>query len=299
MDLSIISVTHNNEQVLPEFLDSLKPYLTENKGNKIEAVIVDNASSDDSMKLLKSEKDLHVIQTDINLGFSKANNVGIIKATGRYLLFLNSDTKFSKEVFPYLITQMDANPKFGAMTCRVLLPDGTDDLNTLRNFPTPRAALCHFLGLNKLFPNNRFFNGYFLTSLDPTKVHSIPACGGSFLLTRREIIEKLGGWDEDYFLYGEDLDLCFRIKKLGYEIIYDPHVSITHYGGVSTGIKKSGEHLSSASKEKRREMADHSVDAMGIFYKKNLAPHNPFYINGLVKLGMISLRILRKISFSA
>lgn len=290
MTLSIITVTYNDEKVINDYLKSLVESEVGKGEIEAEVLIVDNASKDRTVELIKSSP-LRVqltVEKD-NLGFAKANNLALANASGKFVLFLNPDTKFEYGIFNHLLDYFELNPAVGALTCRVLLPDGTDDRNTRRNFPTPSSALRHFLHL----PGS----GYYLSG-DESKEQEIPACGGSFLMVRKQVLDQVGNWDEKFFLYGEDLDLCFRIREAGWKIMYVPQVSIIHYGGVSTGIKKSGSELSTASKEQKRKMAGYSVEAMAHFYRKHLSKNHNSLMNGIVELGFKSLRLLREVQFS-
>lgn len=290
MTLSIITVTYNDEKVIVDFLTSLRESEVEKGGIETEVLLVDNHSSDRTVEIVReSVVEINLTVLDENVGFSAANNVALAKSHGDVVLFLNPDTKFSTGVFKTLLKYLDTHVEVGALTCRVLLPDGADDLNTRRNFPTPWSALKHFLHL----PGG----SYYLTGREDEE-QDIPACGGSFLMVRRQVLDQIGGWDEEFFLYGEDLDLCYRIREAGWKIMYVPTVSITHFGGVSTGIKKSGLELSTASKEQKRKMAGYSVEAMAHFYRKHLSKKHSTIMNLLVEFGFKSLRFLREVQFS-
>lgn len=174
-----------------------------------------------------------------------------------------------------MVEFMDNHKDAGAATCRVEIPSGAIDEASHRGFPTPWNALTHFSGLEKLFPHSRLFAGYTRGWEDVTKIHTVPAIVGAFLLVRREAGEKIGWWDEDYFFYGEDLQFCYDLHKAGYKIYYVPDVKILHFGGVSSGIKKQSQNKTTANDEIRRKVQGWRFDAMRIFYKKNYAKSNP------------------------
>ena len=195
------------------------------------------------------------------MGFAAGNNVGIKKAKGRYLLFLNPDTIVMSNTFREMIRFMDDNPQAGAATCRVELPSGKLDEACHRGFPTPWNAFCHFSGLEKLFPKSKIFSGYTLGWKPLDKIHEIDSGVGAFLMVRKEVGDNLNWWDEDYFWYGEDLDFCYRIKEAGWKIYYVPKVKIIHYKGVSSGIRKESQKITKVNKETRVKAIKASTQA--------------------------------------
>ena len=147
-------------------------------------------------------------------------------AKGRTILFLNSDTRLSDQAIVQPLRFLEDNPHTGAITVRLVYPDGQRDPDNHRGFPTPWNALCHFSGLSRLFPHNPRLNGYFQSYVDFDRTHAVEVIAGSFMMMPHHLIDDLGGWDETYFFYGEDIDLCYRIHEAGYEIIYYPHVEV-------------------------------------------------------------------------
>jgi GT2 family glycosyltransferase len=288
MKLSIIIISFNTKDFLNKCLTSV----FENISKKIsfEVIVVDNDSRDDSVEMVKKEfPKVILIQNKKNLGFAKANNVGIKRTKGDYVLFLNSDTVVPKETMEYMLDFMDKNQKVGASTCKVLMVNGQIDDASHRGFPTPWNALCHFSGLSKLFPKSKLFSGYSLGYMDLNTTHKIDALAGAFMLTRREAGKDAGWWDEDYFFYGEDLDFCYQLQKRGWDVYYVPDVSILHYKGVSGGIKKISSEITTAD-DKTRKLANNArFDAMRIFYRKNYENKYPKVFTKLVMFG-ISLK---------
>ena len=286
LDVSIIIVTYNSFDTIRQCLDSIEKTV---KKSSFEVIVVDNASSDGSVKEIQNSK-FKIIRNKENLGFSKANNQGIkISQKSRYVLFLNPDTVVYKNTIDGMIDFMDKTPDAGAATCFVELKNGKLDGSCHRGFPTPLRSMFYFIGLCKVFPKSKFFAGYNMTYLDFNRTHEIDALAGSFMITRREVGEKLNWWDEDYFFYGEDLDFCFRIKKLGYKIYFVPQYRALHYKGVSSGIKKVSKDISKATKETKLFATKHRFNAMRIFYKKHYKDKYPWIINSLVNIG-ISIR---------
>ncbi|MCL5020027.1 MAG: glycosyltransferase family 2 protein [Patescibacteria group bacterium] len=286
IDLSIIIVNFNTKQLL---IDCVKSIVDSSPKVSYEIIVVDNASSDDSVKEFKSlftASKFKIIKNEKNEGFSKANNIGIKEARGRYVLFLNSDTVVYPETLETMVKFMDKNEDAGAATCKVLLPNGKLDDASHRGFPTPWNAYWHFSGVSKLFSKSKLFAGYNLGYLDLNKVHEIDACAGAFMIVKRTAGEKVNWWDEDYFWYGDDLDLCFRLKEAGFKIYFVPDVSILHYKGASGGIKKISQNISGADKNTKKLAQRARFEAMRIFYKKHYKNKYPWFINRLVDSGI-------------
>ncbi len=225
MDLSVIVVSYNTCRLLDECLHSLFSVDAPSEG--FEVIVVDNASSDGSVAMVAAKyPQVVLIASDENLGFSAANNRGSAVATGEYLLFLNSDTVVGVDALTKPLDFMRKNPQVGALTVRLVYPNGERDPDNHRGFPTPDNAFFHFTGLSRLFPNSPRLNGYFRNYEDFSKVHSVPVIAGSYMMMPRLLDSRLGGWDETYFFYGEDIDYCYRIHEAGYEIIYYPLVEV-------------------------------------------------------------------------
>lgn len=272
--ISIIIVNYNVKDLLKECIDSI--YRSVYNG-KIEIIVVDNNSKDNSIKFLSNIfKDVIFIQNQENLGFSKANNIGFEKASGDYLLILNPDTIIQPDTLQKMSDLLDENPKIGMAGCKVLNSDGSFQLACRRSFPTPWNSFCKLFGLQKIFPRSKLFAAYNLTYKDIDKQYEVDALIGAFMFTRKEVIEKVQGFDEDFFMYGEDLDLCFKIKKHGWKIVYSPITKITHSKGEST---------------KRSNIDDvkHFYDAMKIYIRKNYK-FSIFFI-GFLSIG-INIRSL-------
>lgn len=295
--LSIIIVTYNNESLIKETLSSIeKSYPKETTSGVYEILVVDNASTDATVAEITSYKKnssirfLSLLASKTNDGFSKANNKGVVKAKGEYLLFLNPDTIMRPHTLAVLLDFLKTHPDTGAVTCKLELPNGGIDEASHRGFPTPWNGFTHFSGLEKLFPKSHLFAGYIQGWKDLDTIHTVDAIVGAFMMMPRKVGEKVGWWDEDYFFYGEDLDLCYRIKKAGYNIYYVPTVSIIHIGGVSSGIKKHSQNITSADNKTRKNVQHHRFEAMRIFYTKHHMPNNHPLINWLVMKGISLLK---------
>jgi hypothetical protein len=290
IELSIVIVSYNTKEVLKECLDSI--YKTA-KNLSFEVIVVDNASKDQTKdEISKLEyPNFRFIQNKENLGFSKANNIGVKEASGRYVLFLNPDVVVHENTLDGMVDFMDKEKRAGAATCKVVLTSGQIDDASHRGFPTPWNALTHFSGLAKLFGKTKHFGGYNLKHLDLSTMHEIEALAGAFMLVRREAGEEAKWWDEDYFFYGEDLDFCYMLKQKGWKVYYVPEFTVLHYKGVSGGLKKVSKDITTADSETKKRATKARFDAMRIFYKKHYEDKYPWLITRLVYLG-ISLKQL-------
>ncbi len=296
MVLSIIIISYNTKELLKKCLDSVLQFFSSSVLQS-EIFVVDNASTDGSVEMVEKEfPQSKLIASKENLGFAKANNLALKKDAVEYILFLNPDTIVPPKTIPAMLKFMDENKDIGIATCKVELANGNLDWDCHRGFPTPWASLTRFLGFYKLFPKSKFFNQYYMGYLQMKKIHKIDSCCGAFLLTRKQVLNKIGWWDEDYFFYGEDIDLCFRAKKAGWKIVYNPIVKIIHYKGAASGIKKSTQKITKATRESREKALRASVNAMKIFYDKNLKGQYPTVINILVYAGIWALRQKRLLS---
>src|SRR3989344_266970 len=264
MKLSIIIVHFNTPELLKKCIDSL---VEKSLSEEWEIIVVDNGSK--ILNTNNTKSNVQLITANKNLGFAKANNIGIAKSTGEYVLLLNPDTIVSQHAIRRVIDYMDIDVRVGIATCNVQLPNGTIDDACHRGFPTPWNALCHFSGIGSLFPHSILFNGYHMGYRNMDRIHELDACVGAFMMIRRSAGEKLKWLDEDYFWYGEDIDFCYRMKKQGMAVVYIPAVSITHVKGASSGIQKHSQHQSSATVQTKAIAQKARFDAMRIFCRKH------------------------------
>lgn len=287
IDLSIIIVNYNTREFLKRCINSILDNVSKKVNYKI--IVVDNASSDQSAEMVKKEfPQIKLIANKENFGFSKANNQGI-KASqkSRYILFLNPDTIVQNQTIEQMIKFMDSNKDAGAATCKLLMLNGEIDDASHRGFPTPWNAFSHFLGLSRIFPKSRIFAGYNLGWMDMDKAHEIDVLAGAFMLVRRIAGESVKWWDEDYFFYGEDIDFCYMLKQKGWKIYYIPDLFVTHYKGVSGGIKKVSKEITTASEETKKRTTRARFNAMRIFYNKHYKQKYPWIVNFLVNIGIL------------
>lgn len=274
--LAVSIVNFNSGEYLTRCLMSLNEIRDE---VAMEIYVIDNNSTDDSLGRAKKEyPKINYVQNKENVGFGKANNLILRKVKTDFILILNPDVKIGSGVLPKLIEYLDNNSGAGAITCKIVLESGKVDLTAHRGFPTPWASFWY-----AFFKSDRF---YHLTYKDLNTVHEVDAISGAFFLSRKDILEKVNYFDEDYFMYGEDIDLCYKIKEAGFKIIYYPEVEITHYKGISTGLKRHSQDLTTADLETKLRSINAFYTAMRIFYKKHYEKVHPFFINWLVYLGI-------------
>lgn len=293
VDLSIIIVNYNTSFLLENCLKSIVRADKPKKG--LEIIVVDNASIDKSVSLVRRHfPEVKLITNKTNLGFSKANNLGAKYANGQYLLFLNSDTVLSRLSLVKPLKYLKNHPSVGALTIKLYLKNGSIDKDNHRGFPTPWVALTQFSGLSKLFPKSRLFGQYHQNFLNLDKIHSIPVAAGSYLMIPKKIFNKLNGWDEDFFFYGEDIDICYRINKLGLKTIYYPKVSAIHHKGASSGLRKESKDIAKNTKRNRIKVAKASVQAMELFYKKHYQKKYPCFVS-LIIINSIRIKGLLRI----
>jgi len=299
LDLAIVIVNFNTCDYLRSCLTSIY----DSRGDfSFEVCVVDNASVDGSLDMVRAEfPQARLIGSPVNGGFSYANNLGLRaygfgpkserpqndanssytassgnpSSTPRYALLLNPDTVLPPNGLAMMLRFMVEHPEAGVAGPKLVLEDGSLDLACRRSFPTPQIAMYRMVGLSKLFPHHPRFGRYNLTYLDPDQVSEVDSVVGAFMLVRREAIQQVGLLDEDFFMYGEDLDWAYRITQAGWKVYYNPAVTVLH-------VKRAASrHSPRAAREFYR--------AMRIFYDKHYADCTPFWLHCLVLTG-ISLR---------
>jgi GT2 family glycosyltransferase len=288
MKLSVIIVNHNTSELLVKCVENLQSMSIEK-----EILVVDNGSTDDSAKVFKEKfPELTLIEQD-NLGLAKGYNAGFDRSTGEYILFLGTDAYPKEEDLTGIMSYMDGDNSVGIATAKLVLRSGLPDPDAHRGFPTPWAAFTHFSKLNRLFPRSKMFNSYFLGHLDPDTPHEIDLCIAHFMMVRRDVFDSIGKWDEDYFLYGEDVDFCYRTKEAGWKIMYLPQFEVLHYKGASVGVRKETKDISKKSPEFRKRMRKESTKAMKIFYRKHYSTKYPPFVTKAVLTGIDALDRIR------
>lgn len=293
LDLSIVIVNYNTCALLRDCLTSVY----NNTGDiSFEAIVVDNASPDDSAAMVAAEfPQAKLIASPVNGGFAFANNLGLKEAgfaadgapqprAPRYALLLNPDTLLPPRTLADMIQFMDSHPDVGAAGPKLVRPDGSLDLACRRAFPTPQISFYRMVGLSKLFPRSKTFGRYNMTFADPDQLLEVDSVVGAFMLVRREAIAQAGLLDETYFMYGEDLDWAYQIKERHWKIYYNPAVEVTH-------VKRA------ASRSSPKAQIEF-YRAMDIFYRKYYAETTPFWLHGLVVAGINLKRKLTQIKLS-
>jgi GT2 family glycosyltransferase len=294
--LSIIILNYNSRDYLKKCLESI----AKSKANldTIETIVVDNFSTDESTQLAQKVnlKNAKFLLLKTNKGFAAGNNRGvkITNPSSKYVLFLNPDTTVESNTLQTMIDFFDQNKQVDAATCFIkLAATGFMQPECHRGFPTPWNSFCYFSGISKLFPKSTIFNGYFQGNLDTTKVHQIEACVGAFLMVKKGVGQKINWWNEKFFFYGEDLDFCYQLKQNGFKLFFNPNCKITHFQGISSGLKKTTNKLTKASRKTKITVAKASTNAMRIFYKQNLFKNYSLPTRFLVLFGIKLLELKR------
>ncbi len=258
MKLSIIIVLYNAKDVIEVTLDAVYASKVD---FAYEVIIVDNQSPDDAVQLIQqkylSDPEIatktKLILNDRNAGFGIGNNIGMKQATGEYILLLNSDTKLAPDNLQIMMDFMQSRPDVGAATCKLIMANGEIDKASRRGEPDLVKSFFRLSGLQKLFP--KWFGGYNQLHKDPNVESELDACSGAYLFMSRAAYNATGGFDERYFMYGEDIDLCRSIREAGFKIWWYPKTECVHFRGQS-------------SKKTPQKMLYAFHEAMWIYYKK-------------------------------
>jgi len=269
--LSVIIVNYNVKYFLEQNLYSVQKAL---KNVKSEIFVVDNHSVDGSNKMVKEKfPEVILIENKKNTGFSYANNQAVRLAKGEYILLLNPDTLVEETTFEKCINFMDITPAAGGLGVKLIDGKGNFLPESKRAFPTPGVAFFKIFGLSKMFPKSRLFGKYNLGYINKDEIHKIEILPGAFMFLRKKAIDEVGLLDEDFFMYGEDIDLSYRLIKAGYENFYYPETTIIHYKGQST--KKSS-----------LNYVVQFYKAMIIFAKKHFSNKNATILNSLIHVAI-------------
>ncbi|HUV13109.1 MAG TPA: glycosyltransferase family 2 protein [Acidobacteriota bacterium] len=254
--LGIVIVNYNSTDYLQKCLQSI---FAQTSTSPVHTVVVDNASDDqDFAGLEKAFPDTHFILNEENYGFSTACNQGIRYQAADFYLLLNPDCVIEDSAIDRTLNFLIQHPEVGIAGCRVNNPDGTLQLACRRRIPRPSVALGKLFGLAKIFPRSQRFAAYNYGDLDQNVAHEVEAVSGSFLMFRHEVLAAIGDLDESFFLYGEDLDFCFRAAQAGWKVYYYPGAAITHFKRVSSTRSPKASNY-------------HFHNAMEIFYRKHFS----------------------------
>jgi N-acetylglucosaminyl-diphospho-decaprenol L-rhamnosyltransferase len=285
LDLAIVIVNYNTRDLLRNCLNSLRQVAREGVTG-FATVVVDNASGDGSADMVRDEfPEVKLIASPVNGGYACANNLGLrefgfggqderadYSHLPRYALLLNPDTVLPADALDKMVDFMDACPQAGMVGPKLVRQDGSLDLACRRSFPSPEVSFYRLVGLSKLFPGDPRFGRYNLTYLDPEQVTEVDSVVGAFMIVRREAIVQVGLLDETFFMYGEDLDWAFRLKSRGWQVYYNPAVTVLHLK------RAASRHSAKAQREFCR--------AMDIFYHKHYAQKTPRWLHWLVVAGL-------------
>lgn len=277
MELSIVIVPYKCKDKLRVTLDAVYASVT---NFPYEVIIVDNDSQDGTVEMVEGEylnrPEIAVRTTWIknaNEGFGKGNNRGIAVAKGEYVLLLNPDTKLAPETLQVMMDFMRSRPEVGISTCKLVKGNGELDWACRRSFPDPWVSFFRLSGLSKLFPKSKTLAAYNMTYKSVDEETEVDACVGAFMFISPACMQVVQGFDTDYYMYGEDLDMCYRAKQAGFKVWYYPKTTTIHYKGQS-----------SKRAPKRALHAFH--DAMWIFYRKHLYQKYPRPFSLLVYIGI-------------
>ena len=270
--LSIIIVNYNVKHFIEQCLFSV---FKAAEALPFEIFVVDNNSVDGSTTLIKEKfPQVILIENKINTGFSVANNQAIKLAQGEFVLLLNPDTVVQEDTFSKIINFMETTPDAGGLGVKMLDGQGNFAPESKRGLPTPEVAFYKMFGFSKLFPKSKKFGKYHLSYLDENDIHSVDVLSGAFMLIRKSVLENIGYLDETFFMYGEDIDLSYRITKSGFKNYYFPKTQIIHYKGEST----------------KRSSLNYVIifyNAMAIFSKKHFSGSHAFVFNALIRFAIL------------
>lgn len=288
LDLSVIILSFNTIDLTRECLKSV--FASKLGDLSMEVIVCDNASADNTDQMVLHEfPNVKFIQNGENIGFAAGNNKGIKIAKGRNILLLNSDTEVSNTALSVMVKFMDSHPDAGAATCMLLLKDGTMDPACHRGFPSPWVALTYITKLERLFPRSKLFGEYHQGYKDLHREHTVDCISGAFFMVRREVIDDVGLLDEDYFMYAEDIDWAFRIRRKKWNIWFVPSVSTLH--------KKKQSGRSNILKKRRVKSEIYFHRNNWLFYKKHYASIYGPLINGIINT-IYTLRLFLLETFS-
>ncbi len=275
MNLSVVIVSYNTRGVLQNCLDSVFDTIKDELS--VEVTVVDNASDDGSVQIVRSRfPQVAVIQNSRNVGFGAANNQAIKTAKDEYVLLLNPDTIVLDRAIQKTVHFMEQHPEADIVGCKLLNLDGSLQ-PSCRSFPSIANCFFETLFLYKLFPKNKVIGRYHMTCFSYNKVAEVDMVAGSFMMIKRAVFQYVGGFDEDFFLYSEETDLCLRAKRQGYNVLFFPHASVIHLGGQS-------------SVENRAQMFGKIHRGKLQFYKKHFSGYQ-FLVMAFLQYAAVVVRV--------
>ena len=276
LDVCLSVVAWNGRDLLRSCLESVF-----NTARKVSfsVVVVDNASTEDVQGMLRKDfPRVEIIRNGCNAGFARANNQVLRRYSGkaRYFLLLNPDTVVASGAIDDVVAYMDEHPEAGVIGCKLTKPDGTLDWPCKRSFLTPSMFLYRALHLDTLFPNSPRFGKYQLTYLDENQIHEVDSVVGAFLMIRAETVQQIGLLDEQFYMYGEDLDWCYRARRAGWKVVYYPEARVAHY-------------KSQSSNKRSYFMICWWYKALWLVYRRHCASQYHFLLNSSVWAGLYGM----------
>ncbi|ATC62588.1 glycosyl transferase family 2 [Nibricoccus aquaticus] len=261
--LSVIIVTYRSEGEIGDCLESIPRRLT---GGEVEIIVVDNSPDVATAEVVaKRFPEVALMRTGENLGFGRANNRGFYASRGEYVLFLNPDTVSNVAAFEMCVKTLRERPRAGVVSPRLVMGDGKMDLASRRGIPTLWDGLCRASGLAAAFPRWKLVSGYNLTYLDERGTYAVGSVNGAFLMTSRSLLEKVGLFDESFFMYGEDLDFCHRFTLAGYEVVFIGSEMVVHLKGASSSRETAA-------------MSREFFEGSKTFFLKHFNPHGSRWV---------------------
>ena len=289
MYLSIIIINYRTYEFTKKTIDSI---INKKYSFNYELIIVDNASGDNSLESLKKDYYKKIdtglikfISNNEDKGFAYANNLALKQTNSKYILLLNSDTKIINDCLEKCLKFMDTDKNIGALGCKVMLSNGSLDKACRRSYPNVKVSFYRMTCLSHIFPKSKRFNKYNLTYLDENGIYDVDCLSGAFMLLRSEVLSQVGFLDENFFMYGEDIDYCYRIKKNGWKVNYYGEAKVIHYKGAS-------------SKKQESKLLYEFYKSMHIFYNKHYEKEYPWIITIITYTGiwtMYRLKLIRNI----
>lgn len=275
MQLSVIILNYNVRYFLEQCVFSVQKALQDIDG---EIIVIDNASSDDSCAMMKAKfPQIKLIENKDNLGFPKGNNIGVAQAKGEYICILNPDTVVAEDTFHKILNPKNWQPNTGIIGCRLIDGAGNFLPESKRGIPTPWVAFTKIFGLYKLFPKSQYFNQYYAQHLSENQSGAVSILVGAFMVMRRELYLEVGGFDENCFMYSDDIDLSYLVLKSGKINYYDHDTAVIHYKGEST--VRDGTYM-----KRFRE-------AMQFFYKKHFK--KSWFFDVMMQVGSVMFTLVK------
>jgi GT2 family glycosyltransferase len=260
MILDVVIVSYNGRRLLQACLESLRVAA---QSTRLRIIVVDNASRDGAAAMVRDRyPEVALIENGSNVGFARAVNIGLRRTHADYILLLNPDTEVPSGTLDACVAALNERPNVGALGCKLIKADGTLDHACKRGFPTPRSALAYFSPFDIRWRGSTAAQSYTAAHIDEDEEGYVDAINGAFMLIRREALDDVGLLDEDYWMYGEDLDWCYRLHQKGWPILYWPRAVVLHVKAGITGKRRSP----------RTNLAFHH--SMWLFYSKHYAPYN-------------------------